>query len=93
MFRELTQRKVLCNFVNWAIVLTKLNDSMCGPMNRKGVVCSQCMNGYGPLITSIGYKCVRCPDAWYRVPLFLLFELLSVTLLYIFLGFNSTSTG
>ena len=83
----------MCNFVNWTIVLTKLNDSICGPMNHKGVVCSQCMDGYGPLITSIGYKCVRCPDAWYRVPLFLLIELLPVTLLYIFLGFNSTSTG
>ena len=72
-------------FIPLPLTITELNDSMCGPMNRKGVVCSKCMDGYGPSVTSYGYKCVRCPDAWYRVALFLLIELLPITLLYLFI--------
>ena len=25
---------------------------MCGPLNRKGLVCSECANGFGPSVTS-----------------------------------------
>ena len=32
--------------------ISKLNDYMCGPMNRKGLVCSECIDGYGPSVTS-----------------------------------------
>ena len=66
------------------LVISEFNDSICRPMNRKGVVCSKCMDGYGLSVTSYGYKCVRCPNAWYRVPLFLIIELLPITLLYLF---------
>ena len=66
------------------LVISEFNDSICRPMNRKGVVCSKCMDGYGLSITSYWYKCVRCPNAWYRVPLFLIIELLPITLLYLF---------
>ena len=40
------------------------------PLNRKGFVCSECADGFGPLVTSFGYKCANCTDAWYGVPLF-----------------------
>ena len=60
--------------------LAELNDSMCGPMNRKGIACSQCIDGYGPSVTSIGYRCINCTDAWYRVPLFLVFLFAPITL-------------
>ena len=63
--------------------LSQLNDYMCGPLNRKGLVCSQCADGFGPSITSFGYKCVNCTDAWYRVPLFLLLEFAPITVLYL----------
>ena len=72
-------------FIPLPLMITELNDSMYGPMNRKGIVCSECMDGYGPSVTSYGYKCVRCPEAWYRVALFLLIELLPITLLYLFI--------
>ena len=45
--------------------LSQLNDYMCtcGPLNRKGLVCSECADGFGPSVTSFGYKCVNCTDA------------------------------
>ena len=33
--------------------LTDLNDFMCGPMNRKGLICSECIDGFAPAITSL----------------------------------------
>ena len=65
--------------------LTELNDSMCGPMNRKGIVCSECIDGFGPSVTSIGYTCVNCTDAWYRVPLFLVLLFAPITFFYLFI--------
>ena len=62
--------------------LSQLNDYMCSPLNRKGLVCSECADGFGPSVTSFGYKCV-CTDAWYGVPLFLFLEFVSITLLYL----------
>ena len=63
--------------------LSQLNDYMCGPLNRQGLVCSQCADGYGPSFTSFGYRCVNCSDTWYGVPLFLLLEFGPITVLYL----------
>ena len=63
--------------------LSQLNDYMCGPLNRKGVLCSECADGFGPSVTSFKYKCVNCTDDWYRVPLFLFLEFAPITVLYI----------
>ena len=30
-----------------------LNDTMCGPYNRKGLLCGRCIDGYGPAVYSI----------------------------------------
>ena len=62
--------------------ISQLNDYMCGPMNRKGFLCEDCIDGYGPSASSIGYKCSKCTDVWYGVPLYLLLELVPVTLFY-----------
>jgi hypothetical protein len=62
--------------------LSQLNDYMCSPLNRKGHLCSECADGFGPSVTSYGYTCVNCTGAWYRdVPLFLLLELTPITIL------------
>ena len=62
--------------------ISELNDYMCGPMNRKGFLCGDCIDGFGPSASSIGYKCSNCTDKWYGVPLYLLLELLPVTIFY-----------
>ena len=69
--------------------ISQLNDYMCGPMNRKGLLCEDCIDGFGPSVTSIGYKCSNCSDAWYGVPLYLLLEFVPITvLLLVFLIFQ-----
>ena len=63
--------------------LSQLNDYMCGPLNRKGLVCSECADGFGPSGTPFGYRCINYTDAWYGVPLFLFFEFVPITAFYV----------
>ena len=38
---------------------------------------------FGPSVTSFGYKCANCTDAWYGVPLFLVVEFVPITGFYL----------
>ncbi len=60
--------------------VSELNDYMCGPMNRKGFLCEDCVDGYGTSITGVGYKCSNCSEAWYGVPLYLMIEFIPITI-------------
>ena len=40
-------------FISLPDNVSELNDYMCGPMNRKGFVCSECIEGFGPSFTSL----------------------------------------
>jgi hypothetical protein len=60
-----------------------LNEYMCGSMNRKGWLCKDCIDGFGPSITSVGYKCVNCTGVWYGVPLYLLQEFVPITIFFL----------
>ena len=65
--------------------VSELNDYMCGPLNRKGRLCSECKDGYGLGTTSVGFQhfeCTKCAGAWYGVPLFLFLEMFPLTVLY-----------
>ena len=63
--------------------ISELNNYMCGPMNREDFFCKDCIDGFGPSITSVGYQCSNCTDAWYGVPLFLIVKFVPMTLFYI----------
>ena len=66
--------------------LSMLNDYMCTPMNRKGRVCSECIEGFGPAVMSPGYRipCSRCTSTnWHVVPVYLLLEFGPVTVFYL----------
>ena len=65
--------------------ISELNDYMCKPMNRKGFLCKDCIDGFGPSVTSVGYMCSNCTAVQYGVPLYLLVELLPVTVFYVVL--------
>lgn len=41
--------------VNW-------DDIFCGPTNRTGISCGECIEGFGPAVNSASYKCVDCTD-------------------------------
>ena len=41
---------------------TELETRICGPKNRRDVLCGKCIDGYGPAVNSHSYKCVNCTD-------------------------------
>ena len=63
--------------------ISELNDFMCRPMNRKGRVCSECIDGFAPSVISLRYQCANCTGAWYGIPLYLFLELVPITLFYL----------
>ena len=63
----------------------KLNDVICGPYKRKGVLCGRCMAGYGPAVYTLDMKCANCSklSAGFAVSLCLLLEFIPITLFFI----------
>ena len=37
-----------------------VEDMMCGPYNRKGLLCGQCIEGYGPGVYTLDRRCADC---------------------------------
>jgi hypothetical protein len=64
-----------------------LDDVMCGPYKRKGLLCGECIEGYGPTVYSFDMKCADCSimSPGYAVTLYLLLELCPITVLFIVL--------
>ena len=40
--------------------MNKLNNHLCGALNRKGPLCGDCKAGYGVSVNTNDYKCVKC---------------------------------
>jgi len=40
--------------------ISDLNDVFCAPMNRRRLLCRDCIDGFGPSIITIGYACANC---------------------------------
>ena len=65
--------------------ISELNDYMCGPLNRKGRVCSECKDGFGPAVGSFGFQiqCSNCTaSGWYGILLYMVIEIVPVTIFY-----------
>ena len=62
-----------------------INDRMCGPYNRKGVLCGECIDGYGPAVYSYDLKCANCSQlsSGYAISLYLFLEFIPSTLFFI----------
>ena len=60
--------KMLSNssFIRVPTNLSEINSFFCSPFNRRGLVCSQCKQGYGVSFLTVGLKCVKCssPLSW-----------------------------
>ena len=67
--------------------ITRLNDYMCAPLNRKGYLCSECREGFGPSMLSSSYIdiCYDCTEAssWYGISLYLFLEFVPLTVFYL----------
>lgn len=62
----------------------QLNSLMCNPYNRKGLLCGECIDGYGPTAYSFDKTCANCSklSTRFAVSLYLLLELITITLFF-----------
>ena len=70
------------NYIRLPNSVSDLNDYICGPMNRQGLMCSQCDDGFGLAVFSIGHQCTHCTGVWYGVPLYLFIEFVPITIFF-----------
>ena len=61
--------------------VSDLNDFFCAPLNRDGLLCRDCIDGFGPSIISIGYACANCTENYGWI-LYILSEFVPVTVFY-----------
>ena len=64
---------------------SQLDEVMCGPYNRKGLLCGECKDGYGPAVYSHDLKCANCSSLWskYAILLYLFIQFVPSTLIFI----------
>ena len=73
-----------------------LDDFMCGPYKRRGLLCGSCIEGFGPTGLVLDLKCANCsvfPER-YAIPVYLALQIVPVTLFFILVtlfNFNITS--
>ena len=61
----------------------ELNTLTCSRYNRKGTLCKECKDGYGPAPFSDGFTCANCSKYKHLWVLYLFLELAMVTVLYL----------
>ena len=71
-----------------------INNSVCTPFHRTGLLCGDCEEGYSPLVLSYNLSCVECPNGhenWWK---FILAGFFPLTVFYLFiLIFNVNVTS
>ena len=75
--------------------ISNLNSYMCEPMNRKGLLCGQCKDGFGLSATSPKLKCSDCSmNVWLALLFNLLLEFIPVLIFYfVILAFQINVTS
>ena len=63
---------------------SQLDEVMCGPYNRRGLLCGECKDGYGPAIYSFDQMCANCSSLWsrYAISLYLFLQFVPTTLIF-----------
>ena len=64
---------------------SQLDGVMCGPYNRRGLLCGECKDGYGTAVYSFDMTCANCSSAWsrYAISLYLFLEFVPTTLIFL----------
>ena len=65
-----------------------LNKTLCGPYNRKGFLCGECVEGFGPAVYSESLKCANCSELprGYAIGLYAVLRLVPLTLCFILIA-------
>ena len=78
------KQRSFSEMVNSSVTYNSFNEVMCGPLNRRGLLCSKCKTGYGiPVFSKLADECVKCGSKITSWLLYLALELIPLTLLYI----------
>ena len=66
-----------------------LDDVMCGPYNRKGLLCGERFDGFGPAVYSLVLKCANCSEGLPKFGIFLytVIELVPLTIFFVVMLF------
>ena len=61
---------------------SQLDEVMCGDYNRRGLLCGECKDGYGPAVYSFDMTCANCSSLWsrYAISLYLFLQFVPTTL-------------
>ena len=78
-------KKILyTNFYRIEFDISTLTEQTCAPLNRKGLLCSECYDGYGPAVYAFGNECVKCNRNTYTSwTLYLFVVLFPITVFYV----------
>ena len=84
LYTNFVQKKyfVLSQYYLLPANVSELNDVMCGPFNRTGMLCGKCKDGYYPLVNSLDVNCVQCPNGWSNLWKFMMVVSLPLTVFY-----------
>ena len=65
--------------------VSQLDEVMCGPYNRRGLLCGECKDGYGPAVYSFDMTCVNCSSLWsrYAISVYLFLQFIPTTLIFL----------
>ena len=75
--------------------ISQLTEQTCGALNRKGLLCSECYEGYGPAAYAFANECVKCHGSTFkRWALYLFVVLFPITIFYVIvIVFNIRATS
>ena len=63
-----------------------LDEVMCGPYNRKGLLCGECKDGHGPVLYQYDVKCAKCSNSLgYAVMLYIALKVIPTTLVFLYM--------
>ena len=71
--------------------VSQLESFLCADLNRRGLLCGQCMDNYSLPVYSYELKCVKCEDYQYNWLKYLAFAFLPLTIFYILVTLLSIS--
>ena len=71
-------------FYHIKLDISTLTEQTCAPLNRRGLLCSECYDGYGPAVYAFGNECVKCNRNTYTSwTLYLFVVLFPITVFYV----------
>jgi len=62
--------------------VSDLNNVFCAPLNRDGLLCRDCIDGFGPSVVTTGFTCANCTVNNYGWVLYILSEFVPATVFY-----------